>query len=64
MKIIHTDNFGGDYPNEQFVENVPPMCAEDCRAICDIINQAIGPHANRFYKVVEDDYKLQPGFEP
>jgi hypothetical protein len=22
-KIVNTDNFGGDYPNERFVKNLP-----------------------------------------
>ena len=66
-KIVNTCNRGGDYPDEKFVEGLPRLQPETLRQICDIINNATnGPyfHADRYYKVVEDDYELQPGFEP
>jgi len=62
MRIVDTDNFGGDYPNEKF--HHCSMSKEDAQAICDILNKYGGPYAARYYKVVPDDYKLQPGFEP
>jgi hypothetical protein len=64
MRIIETDNFGGDYPDEQFV-NLPPMSREHAEAVCAAINAACsGEHARRWWRVVGDDYKLLPGFEP
>lgn len=64
MKIVETDNFGGDYPNESFV-NIPLVYEEtDAQAIADAINKACGGgRAPRYWKVVPDDYKLAPGFE-
>lgn len=62
VRIVDTDNFGGDYPNEKFV--LWPMRKESAVCIADILNQDAGPNALRFYKVVENDYILEPGFEP
>jgi hypothetical protein len=61
-RIVDTDNFGGDYPNERFVLGI--MSHEHCQKIADVLNEASGPNAYRYYKVVEDDYVLEPGFEP
>lgn len=63
-KIIHTDNFGGDYPDEKFVEGLPVMNAEQAQSVANAINMIIGQHSPRYYRVVPDDYKLVPGFEP
>lgn len=62
MRIVDTDNFGGDYPNERFV--LWPMRQESADAIAAILNADAGPNAFRYYMVVADDYVLQPGFEP
>jgi len=65
MKIVETDNFGSDYPNEKFV-NLPTMREENAKAVVEAINDGF-PDPNympRYWKVVKDDYKLQPGFEP
>lgn len=64
MKLIHTDNFGGDYPDEKFVEELPSLRRERLQRIADAINRELGENPPRYYRVVEDDYKLQPGFEP
>lgn len=64
MKIIHTDNFNGDYPDEKFVTELPWMSEESARYICAAINETIPADHHRFYKVVPDDYELQGGFEP
>lgn len=61
-RIVDTDNFGGDYPDEAFV--LFPMPKEQAQKIADAINEAAGPNASRYWKVVEHDYQLQPGFEP
>jgi len=62
MRIVETDNYGGDYPDEKFV--LFPMSKEKAQRVADAINDAAGEHSSRFWKVVEEGYKLQPGFEP
>ena len=62
MRIVDTDNFGGDYPNETFL--LWPMPKQMAQEVSDVLNRWNGSDAPRFYKVVPDDYKLQPGFEP
>lgn len=65
MKIITTDNFDGDYPDEKFVENLPVgLSHEAAQRIADAINRELPTHGPRFYQVVSDDYQLRPGFEP
>lgn len=62
-RIVDTDNFGGDYPDEKFV--LWPMREDRAQAIADILNaDAGGDHARRWFIVVDENYKLQPGFEP
>ncbi len=63
MKIIETDNFGGDYPDEKFV-NLPRMSKDHAEAVVKAINAGFRDDFNRYWRVVENDYKLQPGFEP
>ena len=65
MKIVETDNFGGDYPDESFL-NLPSMQESFAKAIAGEINYSLNFYGvcPRYWKVVEDDYKLQPGFEP
>ncbi len=59
MKIIDTDNFGRDYPDEKVIaENVQQPYAD---RMCAALNQGGG---DRYYRVVEDDYILQPGLTP
>lgn len=60
-RIVNTDNFGGDYPNESFV--LWPMRKEIADKIAALLNEDAGPGARRFYKVEENDYVLEPGFE-
>lgn len=66
MKIIETDNYGGDYPDEKFVGIRQLMNAEQAKIIADALNKAFNPdgHGSRFWDVVPDDYELRPGFEP
>jgi hypothetical protein len=65
-RIIDTDNFGGDYPDERFIAvNIRDEWTAE--KIADSLNARAGENASRFYKVVphiEIVYKLQPGFEP
>ncbi len=64
-KIIHTDNFGGDYPDEKFVEELPYFhTKERAQLVADAINSTVSDSHNRYWKVVDYDYELQPGFEP
>jgi len=64
FRIVETDNYGGDYPNEKFL-NLPKMIKDDAIRLCQLINDIHcrndGP---RYWMVVEGEYELQPGFEP
>ena len=65
MKIIETDNHGSDYPDEKFI-NLPYLCKKEAEKICEAINDCLcrDGDADRFWRVVDDDYKLIGGFEP
>lgn len=60
-RIVDTDNFGGDYPNEQFL--LWELRKETAEKIAELLNKEAGPDAQRYYKVVPRGYKLEPGFE-
>lgn len=63
MRVVETANFGGDYPDERFHSD--SVSLEQATELADFLNsKAGGDYATRYFKVVEDDYKLQPGFEP
>lgn len=62
-RIVNTDNFGGDYPNERFVDGEYATEVE-AQLVADEMNGDPAPHNSRYYKVVEMPYELQPGFEP
>lgn len=64
-KIVETDNYDGDYPDESFV-NIPATDRASAVRIQIEINAAhcIGDDCPRYWKVVKEDYILQPGFEP
>lgn len=62
FRIVDTDNFGRDYPDEKFVGF--PMSQQACDAVCYILNKEAGANSSRYYKTVPYDYKLVPGFEP
>lgn len=70
MKIIETDNFAGDYPDEKFLSltdsegNTRPFVTTPNFAEGIAAELNVGRAYNRFYRVVEDNYTLQPGFEP
>ncbi len=65
MKIVETDNFGGDYPDEEFV-NLPFMTLPGAKKVAAVINEVCCAHdaSPRFWKAVENDYILVPSFEP
>ena len=63
-RIVETDNFGGDYPDEKFLP-IPPIRNEViANKIADLINECTSSTYSRYWKVVELPYTLQPGFEP
>ena len=62
FRVVETDNFGGDYPNESFAG--PCLSREDAVRVADIFNHATHATHPRFWKVEPSDYKLQPGFKP
>lgn len=75
FKIVNTDNFGGDYPDESFLATVyskgrTSPCTysreEDAKKVADILNGPANERSPRarYWKVVASDYVLQPGFEP
>ena len=62
-RIVNTDNFGRDYPNESFTEDGPFETEAEASARADELN--VGGETNpRYFKVVKLPYDLQPGFEP
>lgn len=61
-RVVETDNFGGDYPDEKFLP-IPPVTQAQARTIAEAINGAFYPDASRYWKVVPGGYVLQPGFE-
>lgn len=61
-RIVETDNYDGDYPDERFV--LFSMSEIDAKRVCEAINFAAGEHYPRYWKVVDNDYELKPGFEP
>jgi hypothetical protein len=62
MRVVETDNFGGDYPDEKFRSE--SLSEEEAEIVCRKLNAPLSEWSTRWHKVVEDDYKLQPGFEP
>lgn len=63
MRIVETDNFGRDFPDEKFL-NLPPMPELNALEVAAVINAAFSSMHPRFWRAVPDDYKLRPGFEP
>lgn len=63
-RIVNTDNFDGDYPNETFTDEGPFVFRDQAQVRADVMNEDLGEHSRRYYKVVEMPYTLQPGFEP
>ena len=63
FRVVETDNFGRDYPNESFAVT-HGLSRERAQTVADFLNERQGEAGQRFFKVVENDYKLEPGFEP
>lgn len=62
MRVVDTDNFGKDYPDEKFVTE--SISLDQATRIAKDENDKRGVYSSRYWKVVFDEYKLQPGFEP
>lgn len=64
-RVVETDNLGGDYPNEKFASPYT-LSEKNAQALADLFNSfwCNDDYATRYWKVVEDGYELQPGFEP
>jgi hypothetical protein len=64
MRIVDTDNFDSDYPDEKFILGI--LRKEEAEEIAEVINRVLNTRgvSFRYYKVVENDYQLQPGFQP
>lgn len=64
FKIVNTDNFGGDYPDEYFL-NIPESSDKTAlEAIAWMLNRMPGRNEARYWQVVPAEHALQPGFEP
>lgn len=64
-RVVNTDNFGGDYPDERFIGETFVNHGEAVRE-ADRLNGSDynSPRSPRYHKVVEEGYILQPGFTP
>jgi len=64
-KIVNTDNHGSDYPDEFFLP-LNFTSKESAQRVADAINNELcnDVYALRYWKVVDSNYKLVPGFEP
>ena len=57
MKVVETDNYGGDYPHEVLV--VSGVSLETAMQIAELINkERCGQHGPRFWKVEDESYTL------
>lgn len=73
-KIIETDNYDGDYPNESHLtlEDTEGQAlvlifnkVEDAAVVCKALNQVrTTDHGPRCFCVVDIAYRIQPGFQP
>lgn len=61
-RIVNTDNFGSDYPDERFTDDGPFESESAAQACADELN--VEEDSPRYFKVVRMPYELQPGFEP
>lgn len=62
MRVVETNNFGGDYPNEKFV--TPKISLAQAERIQEKLNKNKDNHSRRWNIVVTNKYKLNPGFQP
>lgn len=62
FKIVETDNFGRDDPNERFL-NLPALHKDHAERIVQAINSGLPPQSPRAWVVKPADYVLKPGFQ-
>ena len=62
MRVVNTDNFGGDYPDEKFVSE--SLSKKEAEKLANKLNKGMHSFDPRYHIVVEDDYELIPGFTP
>lgn len=62
MKVIDTDNFDGDYPNEKVVAQ--NLTLEQAERMCRERNTKHPHDTARYWTIKSDDYVLRGGFEP
>jgi hypothetical protein len=63
FRVVETDNFNGDYPDEQWVG--PPLRDEAAaNRVAATFNEEVTGESRRYFKVVKLPYTLQPGFVP
>lgn len=62
-RVVETDNYASDYPDEKFVGPALRMKGA-AEAVAAYFNTDVTDDSSRYYKVVELPYVLQPGFEP
>jgi hypothetical protein len=62
-RVVNTDNFGGDYPDEHFVGSEFSDIAE-AECLREQLDKNCGDYSSRYHIVVKLPYTLQPGFEP
>lgn len=62
-KILETDNYDGDYPEELFV-NLPDMTEAHANVIAKNINNSFPLDYPRYWKSVPKTYVLKRGFQP
>ena len=65
-RLVETDNYGGDYPNEQWACPYEFTSHKSASKIADAMNEWLCPSHNepRYIIVVTLPYTLQPGFKP
>ena len=65
-RLVETDNYGRDYPNEQWACPYEFNNYEDAQRIQETMNNWLCPELDspRYIIVVTLPYTLQPGFEP
>ena len=63
MRIVETDNYGRDYPDEKFAlpYHMPP---ETAQAVADVLNRYRVAGTDRYFTIVDNTYTLAPAFEP
>ena len=62
MRVVCTDNHGSDYPDEKFM--CESLSREEAITFAAELNKDVTDWSDDYFVVVNDDYKLVPGFEP